>query len=111
MLDGGSIGSGGHIDCNTFLLRELKEELGVDQSKLQLIGLFEDAEAHTFDIAIRFDIALNAMELMSAFKSIDNNEYDRIAIVSTNKLSTFVDKHTPNFVGLTLGLLNQYFEL
>ncbi len=112
-LDSESVGQDGVVNESNFLLREMKEELGIEISIAGIegiVGLYEDLSLHNFDIVIRINVDLGAAEIHTLFEDTDNDEYDLVEVVSIDRLTAFVEQNETSFVTLSRQILRQHFD-
>jgi 8-oxo-dGTP pyrophosphatase MutT (NUDIX family) len=101
--DGGrwELAPSGGIDANTptprdALMQELAEELGCPAASVTAataFALVEDDATHTVDIGYALETNLSGAELRGCYLQTASAEYDAVAIVSRDALSTFLAAH------------------
>lgn len=89
-------GSLARLEPHEQILEELKEELGVDRSKIQpprVLGLVEDATSSVIDIVFRIETDLSAEALHAAWQNHGSDEYAEVRVVPPAELPRFLAEH------------------
>lgn len=86
------------LDLKAQILRELEEELGIEQDSLTDIKPFcriHDLQSHVIDIGIALHASLSSRQIMERHSKIQEKEYDELLIVPFRDLGKWTSPDTP----------------
>ncbi len=109
-LDSDAVTESGDVDLYGFLLREMQEELGIVDPRLdksETVGLFEHLVSHGVDVVTEMQVDHTEGAIKDVFKKNRNREYESLEIVPKNHISAFIAEHRGQLVSLTQRLLER----
>lgn len=92
-VDAGARRHDGSIDLTAQILKELREELGIDAAQVDRprpLCVVEHPGSHVSDLGMAISTDLNAAEVLVAHRIAGNDEYDPLRVVPETDVAGFV---------------------
>jgi ADP-ribose pyrophosphatase YjhB (NUDIX family) len=92
-VDDGARGEGGQLDLRHQILRELKEEVGIEEQALRQVRPFcfvHDQQRHLYEWGIELQASLSMDEISALRSTRARPEHSDFALVEPSRMETFI---------------------
>jgi 8-oxo-dGTP pyrophosphatase MutT (NUDIX family) len=92
-VDAGAMRPDGSLDIAGQVLKELREEVGIDAAHVDVprpLCLVEHPGSHVSDLGMAMSTSLSADEVLAAHRAAANNEYDPLLVVAEGDMEAFI---------------------
>jgi 8-oxo-dGTP pyrophosphatase MutT (NUDIX family) len=100
-VDAGALRPDGSLDIAGQLLKELREELGIDAGQVGMprpLCVVEHPGSHVSDLGMAISTCLDAAQVLAAHGAAGNDEYDPLLVVPEADIAAFVARAGTNLV-------------
>jgi 8-oxo-dGTP pyrophosphatase MutT (NUDIX family) len=109
-VDAGALRADGSLDIAGQILKELREEVGIDATQVDTprpLCLVEHPGSHISDLGMAISTALDAAEILAAHRAAGNDEYDPLLVVGDADIDEFIARAGTNLVPPALVFLQR----
>jgi hypothetical protein len=109
-VDAGALRADGSLDIAGQILKELREEVGIDPTQVDMprpLCLVEHPGSHVSDLGMAISTTLDAAEILAAHRAAGNDEYDPLLVVAEADIEEFIARAGTNLVPPALVFLRR----